>query len=100
MFCLTHSSEASTSIINNSTPDVSVVKTNPIPSILEIVDVKNKIFQVSVVALKKAPIMMCQYKHHPVSLILDTSAEHNVIGDTVVKRYENSENFLSSPTGR
>ena len=30
--------------------------------------------------------MMCHYKHHPMSLILDTGAEHNVIGDTVVKR--------------
>ena len=80
------SSDTSTGIINNSTSDVSIVKFNPIPSILEIVDVKNKIFQVSVVALKKAPIMMCHYKHHPMSLILDTGAEHNVIGDTVVKR--------------
>ena len=47
---------------------------------------KNKVYQVSAVALKKAPIMMCYYKHHPVSLILDTGAEHNVISDTVVKK--------------
>ena len=50
------------------------------------VDPKNKVYQVSAVALKKAPIMMCYYKHFPVSLILDTGAEHNVISDTVVKR--------------
>ena len=40
----------------------------------------------SAVALKKAPIMMCHYKHHSVSLILDTGAEHNVISDTIVKK--------------
>ena len=50
------------------------------------VDAKNRIYQVSAVALKKAPIMMCHYKHHSVSLILDTGAEHNVISDTVVKK--------------
>ena len=57
-----------------------------IPSILEIIDLKNKVFQVSAVALKKAPIMMCHYKHHPVSVVLDTGAEHNVISETFVKR--------------
>ena len=30
--------------------------------------------------------MTCHYKHHHVSLVLDTGAEHNVISDTVVKR--------------
>ena len=57
-----------------------------IPSVLEVIDLKNKIFKVSAVAMKKAPIMMCLYNHHPVSIVLDTGAEHNVISDTVVKR--------------
>ena len=61
-------------------------KIDSIPSILEVVDLKNKVYQVSAVALKKAPIMSCFYKHFPVSLILDTGAEHNVISDTVVKK--------------
>ena len=39
-------------------------KTYIIPSILEVVDAKNKVYQVSAVALKKAPIMMCFYKHN------------------------------------
>ena len=57
-----------------------------IPSILEVIDLKKKVFKVSAVALKKAPIMICHFKHYPVSIVLDTGAEHNVISDTLVKR--------------
>ena len=47
----------------NYLPSVNLLKTTSIPSILEIVDFKNKIYKVSAVALKKAPIMMCYYEH-------------------------------------
>ena len=59
---------------NNFSDDKTFAKIDSIPSILEVVDVKNKVYQVSAVALKKAPIMMCYYKHHSVCLILDTGA--------------------------
>ena len=72
--------------ILNIAEHVSCTSDIKIPSVLEIIDLKNKVFQVSAVALKKAPIMMCHYKHHPVSIVLDTGAEHNVISDTLVKR--------------
>ena len=57
-----------------------------IPSVLEVIDLENKVFELSAVAIKKAPIMMCHYEGHPVSIVLDTGAEHNIISDTVAKR--------------
>ena len=42
-------------------PAVCTHENHKIPSILEIIDLKNKVFKVSAVALKKAPIMMCHY---------------------------------------
>ena len=43
-------------------------------------------FGLTAVAIKKAPIMMCHYEDHPIPIVLDTGAEHNVISDTVVGR--------------
>ena len=73
-------------ILNITAPVIPNSEFCKIPSILEIIDIERKVFKVSAVALKKAPIMMCHYKHHPVFIILDTGAEHNVISDTLVKR--------------
>ena len=69
-----------------SEPVNNIKQIERIPSVLEVIDLKNKLFKVSAVALKKAPIMMCHYRHNPVSIVLDTGAEHNVISDTVAKR--------------
>ena len=73
-------------ILNISEPVNSIKEIQRIPSVLEVIDLKNKLFKVSAVALKKAPIMMCHYRHNPVSIVLDTGAEHNVISDTVANR--------------
>ena len=73
-------------ILNVAEPVIYDNQILKIPSILEVIDLKKKVFKVSAVALKKAPIMMCHYKHYPISIVLDTGAEHNVISDTVVKR--------------
>ena len=73
-------------ILHVAQPVIFDDKILKIPSILEVIDLKKKVFKVSAVALKKAPIMMCHYKHCPISVVLDTGAEHNVISDTVVKR--------------
>ena len=53
-------------ILNIRDPVICTHENHKIPSILEIIDLKNKVFKISAVALKKAPIMMCHYKHHPV----------------------------------
>ena len=58
-----------------------------IPFVLELVDARSKTFQVSAVALKRAPIMMCYYKHFSIPLLLDTGAENNVISDVVCRKY-------------
>ena len=73
-------------ILNVAQPVIFDDKSLKIPSILEVIDLEKKVFKVSAVALKKAPIMMCLYKQCPTSVVLDTGAEHNVISDTVVKR--------------
>ena len=57
-----------------------------IPKILELVYLKTKTYRVSAVALKRSPLMMCHYKHHPVPLVLDTGAENNVISDIICKK--------------
>ena len=76
-----HSTQNPFNGIESSRPEVS-----PIPSVLEIIDLSEKTFKVSAVALMKAPIMLCYYKHFAIPVILDTGAEYNVIADSQVKR--------------
>ena len=54
-------------ILNVAQPVIFDDKSLKIPSILEVIDLEKKVFKVSAVALKKAPIMMCLYKHCPLS---------------------------------
>ena len=56
------------------------------PSILEPLDLPNRIFKICEIELKKAPIMICFYRHSPIPVILDTGAEYNVIGDITARR--------------
>ena len=72
----------------------SRLEVSQIPSVLEIIDLNKKTFKVSAVALMKAPIMLCYYKHFAIPVILDTGAEYNVIADSQVKRM----NILVSKT--
>ena len=72
----------------------SRLEVSQIPSVLEIIDLSEKTFKVSAVALMKAPIMLCYYKHFAIPVILDTGAEYNVIADSQVKRM----NILVSKT--
>ena len=59
-------------ILNIAEPVTCIKEIRKIPSVLEIIDLKNKVFKVSAVALMKSPIMMCHYRHHPVCVVLDT----------------------------
>ena len=46
-------------ILNIAEPVICIKEIQKIPSVLEVIDLKNKVFKVSAVALMKAPIMMC-----------------------------------------
>ena len=54
-------------------------------SILEIDDVSRGTFKISAVAFKSAPLMMTYYNHNPLTLLLDTGAEFNIISSSIVK---------------
>ena len=73
----------------------------PVSSLLELYDVANNIYRISAVAFKSAPLMMTYYEHNPLTILLDTGAENNIIGTSVVKRLNiNSPNSIQSFSGR
>ena len=93
MRCVSHHSDSFDTLSDIDNGDsyfvqnsVNSLKLSPIPSVLEIIDLKEKTYKVSTVALKKAPIMLCYYKHYTIPVILDTGAEYNVITASQVKR--------------
>ena len=54
-----HQEQHPMNILNIAEPVICIKEIQKIPSVLEVIDLKNKVFKVSAVALMKAPIMMC-----------------------------------------
>jgi hypothetical protein len=43
-------------------------------------------YRISAVAFKSAPLMMTYFNHNPLTILLDTGAENNIISTSIVKR--------------
>ena len=63
----------------------SLNQTTSFSSILEIDDTSSGTFRISAVAFKSAPLMMTHYNHNPLTILLDTGAEFNIISSSIVK---------------
>ena len=55
-------------------------------SVLEIDNVSRGTYRISAVAYKCAPLMMTYFEHNPLTILLDTGAENNIISSSIVKR--------------
>ena len=55
-------------------------------SLLEIDNATSGTYRISAVAFKSAPLMMTYYDHNPITILLDTGAENNIISTSIVNR--------------
>ena len=62
------------------TASTSSLQEHPVSSLLELYDVAKNIYRISAVAFKSAPLMMTYFEHNPLTILLDTGAENNIIG--------------------